>query len=71
MYQYLPGYSKSLDEAVNILILDSKKQEVVFSNGSGLKLTRDDAYGKAKQQKGGKVINTHVYKDVKYLIFAP
>jgi len=71
MYQFLPGYNKSLDEAVNTLILDPKKQEVVFSNGSGLKLTRDDAYGQAKKQKGAKVIGTHVYQGVTYIIFGP
>jgi len=71
MHQFLPGYNKSLNEAVNMLVLDPKKTEITFSNGSGLKLTRDDAFGQAKQTKGGKVIGKHVYQDVTYLIFAP
>lgn len=71
MYQFMPGYNKSLAEAIQKLATDPKCHEVVFSNGSGLKLTRDDAYGRAKKEKGAKVIGTQSYQDKNYLIFAP
>lgn len=71
MHQFLPGYAKSLAEAIGKLSADSKCNEVVFSNGSGCKLTRDDAYGQAKKQKGAKVIGTQVYNDKTFIIFAP
>ncbi len=71
MHQFLLGYSKSLADAIVKLLQDPSCKEVVFSNGSGVKLTRDDEFGRTKREKGAKCIGTHAYKDQTFLIFGP
>jgi hypothetical protein len=71
MYQFMPGYEKAVVDAVMKLVLNPALKEVVFSNGSGLKMTRDDAFGQAKKAAGGKLIATQKYKEQNFLIFAP
>lgn len=71
MHTFMPGYSKALAEAVAKLESDPSCKLVTFSNGSGLRLTRDDAQGAALKQKGAKCLGTQVYKDRTYLIFGP
>lgn len=69
MHQFMPGYAKALAEAVATLVNDPTRKEAVFSNGSGLKLTRDDEHGRKKKENGAKCIGSHTYKDQVFHIF--
>ena len=65
----MPGYAKALSEAIRQLDANPKLTEAPINNGSGLKLTRNDAHAKARIDKGIKSIGTETHGDMTYIVF--
>ena len=69
MHKVMPGYAKALSEAIRQLEANPKLTEAPINNGSGLKLTRNDAHAKARTDKGIKSIGTETHAGKTYVVF--
>jgi hypothetical protein len=69
MHKLMPGYAKAVAEAIRQLETNPALTEVPINNGSGLKLTRDDAHAKARTDKGIKSIGTETHANKTYVVF--